>query len=1272
MSYFTDFKEINGGYVSFGGNPKGGKITGKGKIRTGKLDFDDVYFVKELKFNLFSVSQMCDKKNNVLFTDTECIVLSLEFKLPDENQVLLRVPRENNMYNVDLKNIVLSGDLTCLFAKETLDESNLWHRRLGHINFKTMNKLVKGNLVRGLPSKVFKNNHTCVACKKGKQHRASCKAKPVSSVSQPLQRLHMDLFAPTFVKSLNKKSYCLVVTDDYGRFTWVFFLATKDETSPILKTFISSNENQLSLKVKIIRSDNGTEFKNHDLNQFCGMKGIKMEFSVARTPQHNGIAERKNRTLIEAARTMLAYLLLPIPFWVKEPEFEGEKPESEVHVSPSSSAKTKKHNDKTKREAKGKTPVELSTGFRNLSLEDITYSDDDEDVIAEADLTNLETTITISPIQITRIRKDHHVTQIIGDLSSATQTRSITRMLKDQGRLTQINNEDFHTCMFVCFLSQEEPKREEGIDYEEVFAPVERIEVIRVFNSPMLHVLRVEMVLNSPWILSKNWLVKKQTDFGKDLSNPFTADNLPKIVNDVIPLQALIDKKKVIITEDIVCQALRLDDAESIDCLPNEKIFTELARMGSSMASAVICLATGRKINFLKYIFDSLVRNVDSSSKFYMVGKGFSRVETPLFKGMLVPQAAVDVDEVVVDDVAIVVVASTPPLSPHQSAQQQPSSPPQQPQPSQTTTIYVDFLNNLMDTCTTLTRRVKNIEQDKVAQDLEITKLKQRVRRLEKKKKLKVSGLKRLKKVGTNQRIESSAYIVMDNQEDASKQGGTIANLDADKDVTLQEVDVEKNDEVEKVADVQGRLQIRRKGVVIRDPKEIATPSTIVHSELKSKDKEKGIMVEEPKPLKKQARIEQDEAYARELEAELNRNINWDDVIEHVNEKGKQDNMDYFKGMSYDDIRPIFEKYFNSNVTFLEKSKEELEEEESRALKRKTESSKEKAVKKQKLDEEVEELKKHLQIMPNDDDDVYTEATPLALKVPVIDYKIHTEHNKPYYKIIRADGSHQLFLSFLSLLRNFNREDLEILWQLVQERFASLKPKKLSNDFLLTTLTYMFEKPNVESQVWKNQRGIHDDLAGREKISIDKIHSGSDVEQSLSPQVVSAAKLPILNPNEFDLWKMRIEQYFLIIDYSLWEVILNGYSPLPTRVIDGVVQPLAPTTVEQRLAKKNKLKARGTLLMALPDKHELKFNIHKDAKTLMDAIKKRFDGNKETKKVHKTIFKQQYKNFTSSSSESLDQIYDRLQMLISQLEILRESLSQEDVNLKFLRSLPEG
>ncbi|GJS93154.1 putative ribonuclease H-like domain-containing protein [Tanacetum coccineum] len=256
MSYLNDFEEIDGEYVAFGGNPKGGKITS-------------------------------------------------------------RVPRKNNMYSVDLKNIVPKGGLTCLFAKATSNESKLWHRRLGHINFKTMNKLVKGNLVRGLPLKLFENDQTCVACQKGKQHRASCKSKTVSSISQPLHMLHMDLFGPTFVKSLMKKMYCLVVTDDYSRFSWVFFLATKDETSGILKSFITGVENLIDQRVKVIRCDNGTEFKNKEMNQFCKRKGIKREFSVARTPQQNGVAERKNRTLIEASRIMLADSKLPTTFWAK-------------------------------------------------------------------------------------------------------------------------------------------------------------------------------------------------------------------------------------------------------------------------------------------------------------------------------------------------------------------------------------------------------------------------------------------------------------------------------------------------------------------------------------------------------------------------------------------------------------------------------------------------------------------------------------------------------------------------------------------------------------------------------------------------------------------------------------------------------------------------------------------------------------------------------------------------------------------------------------------
>ncbi|GKA51692.1 putative ribonuclease H-like domain-containing protein [Tanacetum coccineum] len=346
-AYLSDYEDLNGGFVAFGSDPKGGKITGKGKIKTANLDFDDVYFVDELKFNLFSVSQMCDKKNSVLFTESECLILSPSFKLLDESQVVLRAPRKDGVYSLDLKNIVPSGGITCLYANATADESKLWHRRLGHVNFKNINKLVKGHLVRGLPSKVFVNDHTCVACKKGKQHKASCKAKLDRIIRKPLELLHMDLFGPVSIESINKKRYCLVVTDDFSRFSWVFFLATKDETSEILCNLIIGLEKQLNHNVKIIRCDNGTEFKNYVMNEFCAKKGIKREFSVARTPQQNGVAERKNRTLIEAARTMCPLTILNTLDSLGK--FDGKSDEGYLLGYSTSSKAFRVYNKRTKR-----------------------------------------------------------------------------------------------------------------------------------------------------------------------------------------------------------------------------------------------------------------------------------------------------------------------------------------------------------------------------------------------------------------------------------------------------------------------------------------------------------------------------------------------------------------------------------------------------------------------------------------------------------------------------------------------------------------------------------------------------------------------------------------------------------------------------------------------------------------------------------------------------------------------------------------------------------
>ncbi|KAJ9553357.1 hypothetical protein OSB04_017402 [Centaurea solstitialis] len=316
MSLLEDFKKFEGGHVAFGDNPTGGKISGKGKVSKGKMTFDEVYYVEQLRYNLLSVSQVCDKKFGVFFTDTECLILGLGFKI-DESQVMLRTPRKDNVYCLDIEDASSLSSLNYLFSKASVSESSLWHRRMCHMNFKNMNLLVKNNLVRGLPAKEFSCDDHCVACLKGKQHKNSHKSKEVNTISSPLQLLHMDLFGPTNVMSIGKKSYCLVIVDDYSRFTWVYFLRTKDETSGLIKPFVTRVENKTNLRVKLIRSDNGTEFKNADLNSFCEEKGIERQYSAPRTPQQNGVAERRNRTLIEAARTMLADSKLPITFWAE-------------------------------------------------------------------------------------------------------------------------------------------------------------------------------------------------------------------------------------------------------------------------------------------------------------------------------------------------------------------------------------------------------------------------------------------------------------------------------------------------------------------------------------------------------------------------------------------------------------------------------------------------------------------------------------------------------------------------------------------------------------------------------------------------------------------------------------------------------------------------------------------------------------------------------------------------------------------------------------------
>nr|GFA60154.1 hypothetical protein [Tanacetum cinerariifolium] len=319
-----------------------------------------------------------------------------------------------------------------------------------------------------------------------------------------------------------------------------------------------------------------------------------------------------------------------------------------------------------------------------------------------------------------------------------------------------------------------------------------------------------------------------------------------------------------------------------------------------------------------------------------------------------------------------------------------------------------------MDTYAALTRRVEHLEFGKVAQAMDIIKLKQRVKKLEKRNKVRVLKLRRLQKVETSQRVKTSNDTVMD---DESNQGRMIAEMDQDDVVVLEDDKEEDREVTDAIKDVkeakvdesdqeQGRQAESQAKIYkidmdhankVLSMQEDKTEPAEVQEVVDSKDKGKGILVEEPKPLKKKQQIKQDEQYAKELHVELNKDIDCDEAIDHNVARFK---MDYFKGLSYDDIRLVFEKYFDSNVAFLIKSKKHMDEEDSRALKRLNETPAEKAAKKQK-------------------------------------------------------------------------EDLEALWSLVKEIFLTKKPKNFSDDFLLVTLGAMFEKPNIHAQIWKNQRTIH-------------------------------------------------------------------------------------------------------------------------------------------------------------------------------------------------------
>ncbi|GJZ74072.1 retrovirus-related pol polyprotein from transposon TNT 1-94 [Tanacetum coccineum] len=222
--------------------------------------------------------------------------------------------KRRDVYVIDMSSFNKESN-ACFFVKASPSVNWPWHKRLSHLNFKNINNLAKHNLVSGLPSLTFSKDKNCSTCEKGKHHIVSFKTKRSFSINKSLHLLYMDLFGPVKSQTISHNKYTLVIVDEYSRYTWVFYLKKKSDAAECIMSFIRTMESLNEVRVKELRSDNGTEFRNHKLEEFCDEKGISHNFSSPCTPKQNGVVERRNRTLIESARTMLNGAKLPKQFW---------------------------------------------------------------------------------------------------------------------------------------------------------------------------------------------------------------------------------------------------------------------------------------------------------------------------------------------------------------------------------------------------------------------------------------------------------------------------------------------------------------------------------------------------------------------------------------------------------------------------------------------------------------------------------------------------------------------------------------------------------------------------------------------------------------------------------------------------------------------------------------------------------------------------------------------------------------------------------------------
>nr|GEV80572.1 hypothetical protein [Tanacetum cinerariifolium] len=693
-----------------------------------------------------------------------------------------------------------------------------------------------------------------------------------------------------------------------------------------------------------------------------------------------------------------------------------------------------------------------------------------------------------------------------------------------------------------------------------------------------------------------------------------------KKVNDQEQIQALVDKKKVIITEDSIRSDLRFDDAEGTVCLINEEIFKGLARIGakttawnefsSTMASAII------------YMGDTLVETHQTPIVDQPSTSKPQRKQKP--RRTQRKEAEVSHDESEDEDHVL-----TP------SSDLLPSG------------ENIDTLNELMVFCTNLQVQVLDLHeakdvQAKDAQAKEIVALKKKVSTLNKWRKSRSGGLGRLKKIGSGRRVKSPLEKdSLGAQEDASKQVRMIKEIDQDDEIALDAntqgrtnddemfgVDDLAGEEVfmdtttgeheeqiiEYVSTVKPVTTVgevvtatavkstkpkvvvqekemsttipaaattvttavptpRAKGIVFHEPKQPQIPTVS-----SSKDKGKAKMIEPEVSIKKKDQTRIDEEYARKLKAEeqeaarLSRaqqdkeaNISWDNIqammeadrllCKRLQARETKEFSEVQKARLLVELIEKRKKHFatlraqekrnkppikaqmrsqiemrkvNDFIAMDSEAQKSSGKSKNSNTKRTVKNLESNISKKKKVDENVEpvindtkELKKCMEIVPNDGDEVLIKAAPLSSRSPtIINYKIHKEGKKTYFKIIRADGNSQVYQTFEKMFKNFNRENLEVLWEIVKDRFKKEKQVDDMDNLLFRTLKTMFEH-HVEDVIWKYQQGLA-------KTDQDVAH------------MMAASKVPMLKPGEFKIWRMRIEQYIQMMDYALWDVIENG------------------------------------------------------------------------------------------------------------------------------------